>query len=75
MKILIGGSSSKIFHLNEFAKNLEKNNVECKVVFDSEYADGFPSRKIKSWFSSNKKFKKFSICIETIPDFSTRKSI
>ena len=58
MKLLIGASSSKIFHLNEFAKNLEKNNVECKVVFDSEYADGFPSRKIKSWFSSNKKFKK-----------------
>ena len=58
MKLLIGASSSKIFHLNEFADKLEKNNVKCKVVFDSEYADGFPSRKIKSWFSSNKKFKK-----------------
>ena len=58
MKLLIGASSSKIFHLNEFAENLEKNNINCKVVFDSEYADGFPSRKIKSWFSSNKKFKK-----------------
>ena len=58
MKLLIGASSSKIFHLNEFAEKLEKNNVKCKVVFDSEYADGFPSRKIKSWFSSNKKFKK-----------------
>ena len=58
MKLLIGGSSSKIFHLNEFAENLEKNNVKCKVVFDSDYADGFPSRKIKNWFSTNKKFKK-----------------
>ena len=58
MKILIGASSSKIFHLNEFSQNLEKNDIECKVVFDSDYADGFPSRKIKSWFSSNKKFKK-----------------
>tara|TARA_B110001454_G_scaffold82074_1_gene78958 strand:- start:20 stop:1084 length:1065 start_codon:yes stop_codon:yes gene_type:complete len=58
LKLLIGASSSKIFHLNEFADKLEKNNVKCKVVFDSEYADGFPSRKIKSWFSSNKKFKK-----------------
>jgi len=58
LKLLIGASSSKIFHLNEFAEKLEKNNVKCKVVFDSEYADGFPSRKIKSWFSSNKKFKK-----------------
>ena len=58
MRLLIGASSSKIFHLKEFAENLEKNNVECRVVFDSDFADGYPSRKIKSWFSSNKKFKK-----------------
>ncbi len=58
MKLLIGASSSKLFHLNEFAEKLEKNNIKCKVVFDSDYADGFPSRKIKNWFTSNKKFKK-----------------
>ena len=58
MKLLIGASSSKIFHLKEFAHNLEKYNIETKVVFDSDFADGFPSRKIKNWFSSNKKFKK-----------------
>jgi len=58
LKLLIGASSSKIFHLKEFSENLEKNNIECKVVFDSDYADGFPSRKIKSWFTTNKKFKK-----------------
>jgi len=57
MKLLIGASNSKIFHLKEFSENLKKNNVDCKVVFDSDYADGFPSRKIKNWFSSNKKFK------------------
>ena len=57
MKLLIGGSSSKIFHLKQFAKYLEKKDIECKVVFDADYADGFPSRKIKSWFNSNKKFK------------------
>ena len=58
MKLLIGASSSKIFHLNEFSQNLEKSGVECSVVLDSDYADGFPSRKIKSWFTTNKKFKK-----------------
>jgi hypothetical protein len=56
LKLLIGASSSKIFHLKEFAQNLEKNNIECKVVFDSDYADGFPSRKIGNWFKSNSKF-------------------
>ena len=58
MKLLIGGSISKIFHLKEFAKNLEKYGVQTKVVFDVDYADGFPNRKISKWFSSNKKFKK-----------------
>ena len=47
MKLLIGASSSKIFHLEEFSKNLKKNNIDSQVVFDSDYADGFPSRKIK----------------------------
>ena len=58
MKLLIGASSSKLFHLKEFAENLEKKGIESKVVFDSDYADGFPNRKISKWFSTNKKFKK-----------------
>ena len=66
MKLLIGASSSKIFHLKEFAKKLEEYNIETKVVFDIDYADGFPNRKISKWFSSNKKFKK--LLIEFKPD-------
>ena len=58
MKLLIGASSSKIFHLKEFAEKLEEYDVEVKVVLDVDYADGFPNRKISKWFSSNKKFKK-----------------
>ena len=58
MKLLIGASSSKIFHIREFAKKLDEKNVEVRVVSDTEYADGFPNRKITKWFSSNKKFKK-----------------
>ena len=58
MKLLIGASSSKIFHLKEFAKNLEKYGIKTKVVLDVDYADGFPNKKISKWFSSNNKFKK-----------------
>ena len=57
MKLLIGGSSSKIFHLQEFSNYLKKIDIECKLVFDADYADGFPSRSTNSWFNSNKKFK------------------
>ena len=58
MKILIGASSSKIFHLNEFAKELNSLGVETKVVFDADFSDGFPSRKIKHWIKPKNTFKK-----------------
>ena len=57
MKVLIGGSSSKIFHLKEFGENLKKKGVEYKLVHDVEIQDGFPSRKIKNWIPSKKKFR------------------
>ena len=60
MKVLIasgagGGhknpkSIGKYFHLQEFGKALEKLGVECKVVRESEYVTGFPSKDIKSCF-------------------------
>ena len=59
MKILIGASSSKIFHLNEFAEELNNVGVETKVVFDADFSDGFPSRKIKYWIKPKNTFKKF----------------
>ena len=58
MKLLIGGSSSKMFHLKEFSEMLGRFEVETKLVFDADYADGFPSRKMSNWFASDTKFKK-----------------
>ena len=43
-----------MFHLEEFGKNLEKFNVEYKLVQDLEISDGFPSRRIKNWIPSKK---------------------
>ena len=47
-----------MFHLKEFSYMLKKNDVDTKLVLDVEYADGFPSRKMSKWFSTDKKFKK-----------------
>ena len=58
MKLLIGGSSTFMFHLQEFTKKLNELGVETRLVFDADYADGFPGRKISRWFSKNKKFDK-----------------
>jgi len=58
LKILIGGSSTFFFHLKEFSDTLNKLGVESKLVFDADYSDGFPSRKIRKWFQKRKKFTK-----------------
>jgi glycosyltransferase involved in cell wall biosynthesis len=55
-RLLIGGSPSKLFHLNEFASVLGNYGVECKVVLDTQIYDGFPSRKIRNWFQTRAKF-------------------
>jgi len=58
LKILIGASSSKIFHLKEFKNTLTKLGIECKLVIDTDICNGFPSRKISDWFQTQKKFDK-----------------
>ena len=57
MRLLIGGSSSKFFHLTDFADELENLGIECKLVHDTDFADGYPSRKLSTWLKQNKKFK------------------
>jgi glycosyltransferase involved in cell wall biosynthesis len=57
MKILIGGAPSKFFHLKEFVDSLSKIDVQVKLVSDTDYKDGFPSKKISNWFQSRKKFQ------------------
>ena len=58
MRLLIGGSPSKIFHLKDFQDALVKLGVECKLVIDTDICNGFPSRKISDWFQTQKKFDK-----------------
>ena len=57
MRLLIGGSSSKFFHLKDFTGELENLGIECKLVHDTDFADGYPSRKLSTWLKQNKKFK------------------
>ncbi len=58
LKLLIGGSSSFFFHLKAFSNKLSELGVETKLVLDTDYSDGFPSRKIKNWFQTKKQFNK-----------------
>jgi len=56
MRLLIGGSPTKLFHLKEFKESLKKFNVETKIVIDTDILDGFPSRNLKKWFQNKNKF-------------------
>jgi len=58
LKLLVGGSKSKLFHLHEFARAISKYGIECKVVHDRDIYTGFPSKKISDWFQTRKKFEK-----------------
>ena len=64
LRILFGVDAPKLSHVNEFANILSKNKIECKVVIDSDIYDGFPNRKISSWFQTakhaNRLFKEFN---------------
>ena len=70
MKLLIGGSSTFMFHLQEFAKKLNELGLETKLVYDADYTDGFPSRKISKWFETKTKLKeiikKLKLCSYSI---------
>jgi hypothetical protein len=58
LKLLIGASPSKIFHLGKFVESLENFGIESKLVIDTDIYSGFPSRKFSNWFDSGKKLKK-----------------
>jgi len=66
LKVLIGGAKSKLFHLKEFGEALTKINIEYKLVEDAKIYNKFPSRKIKDWFQTKRKFN--SLVSEFKPD-------
>ena len=45
-------------HLDIYAKELRERGVECKVVSDRDYVGEFPSKDIRGFFRTRKKFEK-----------------
>ncbi|MBC8501977.1 MAG: glycosyltransferase family 4 protein [Nitrosopumilus sp.] len=74
MKVLIGGSPTKMFHLKEFASALTNLGVDCKLVVDTDICNGFPSRKVSDWFQTRIRFNQ--LISEFKPDviFTDRQS-
>ena len=47
-----------MWHLDIYAKELRERGVECKVVLDRDYVGEFPSKDIRGWFRTKKKFER-----------------
>ena len=67
MRILIvsgaGGGTAKnsvgkYFHLKDFGDTLRKFNVEYKLIHESDYVVGFPTKSLRKYFSSKNKLEK-----------------
>ncbi len=56
LKLLVAGASSKFFHLQEFCHSLNRLDCETRLVHDVDVYSGFPSRNIRKWFETKKKF-------------------
>ena len=52
------GSVGKYFHLKDFGEALAKFNIDYKLVRETDYVVGFPTKQIGKLLSSKKKFKK-----------------
>ena len=52
------GSIGKYFHLKDFGEALAKSNIDYKLVKETDYVIGFPTKQIGKLLSSKKKFKK-----------------
>ena len=75
MRLLIAyGSLGKYFHLKDFADELKKQNVDVRLVKDTDYSRGFPSKNISEWISGDEKFKKLILEFEPDMIFVDRQS-
>lgn len=67
MKLLVGGSRTKLLKLAQFCQELRGNGVECRLVRDDAVYRSFPSRRPSDWFRTRKKFSELARRFK--PDF------
>ena len=52
------GSVGKYYHLKDFGEALTKFGVKYKLIRETDYVVGFPTKQLRKYFSSKNKFKK-----------------
>lgn len=58
MKLLVGGSRTKLLKLAQFCQELRGAGVECRLVRDDAVYRSFPSRRPSDWLRTRSGFRK-----------------
>ena len=53
--LIISGATGKLNEMEEFSCALEKLGVNCKIVQESDFGQGFPSKDFANWFNTKTK--------------------
>ena len=56
MKLLIIGDKKRFLHLEKFASELQKSNIEIKIIYDLEFIDRFFEFNLQKKMNKKKKF-------------------
>ena len=67
MKLLVGGSRTKLLKLAQFCQELRRAGVECRLFRDDAIYKSFPSRRPSDWFRTRRKFARIARSFR--PDF------
>ena len=51
------GSIGKYFHLKDFGESLAKFNIDYKLIRETDYVVGFPTKQISKLISSKRNLK------------------
>ena len=59
MKLLIIGDKKRFLHLEKFASELQRSNIETKIIYDLEFIDKFFEFNLQKKMNKKKKFDDF----------------
>ena len=58
MKILLAGTKLRSHYQKPFINEINKLGIDAKLIIDSDYVVGFPTMRIRKWFSARNKYNK-----------------
>ena len=62
------GSAGKFYHLRDFGEALTKFDVEYKLVRETDYVVGFPTKQLRKYFASVKQDENYELSLSNLAE-------